>query len=58
MLVLAVSGASWLFRASLGSLAAYVCGAAVWRSAARVAFWGTLAMGLTAGAGALFGAAL
>jgi VIT1/CCC1 family predicted Fe2+/Mn2+ transporter len=30
----------------------------VWKSAARVTFWGALAMALTAGVGALFGAKL
>jgi len=30
----------------------------VWKSVARVTFWGALAMALTAGVGALFGAAL
>ena len=53
-----VSGGSLLFLALLGSLAARAGGSPVWRSAARVTFWGTLAMALTAGVGALFGAAL
>ncbi len=42
----------------LGGLAAYAGGASVWRGALRVAFWGALAMGLTAAIGNLFGAAL
>lgn len=55
-LVWGVSGASLLFLALLGSLAARAGGSPVFRSAARVTFWGALAMGLTAGVGALFGA--
>jgi VIT1/CCC1 family predicted Fe2+/Mn2+ transporter len=52
---LVVSGVSLLFLAGLGALAARVGGASAWRGAARVAFWGALAMGVTAGVGALFG---
>ena len=44
--------------AVLGTLAAYAGGASVVRGAARVTFWGALAMALTAGVGHLFGAAL
>ena len=55
-LVLAVSGSSLLFLAALGALAARAGGAPLLRSTARVTFWGALAMGLTAGVGALFGA--
>ncbi len=51
----AVSGSSLLFLALLGSLAARAGGASVMTSAARVTFWGALAMALTAGVGALFG---
>jgi VIT1/CCC1 family predicted Fe2+/Mn2+ transporter len=50
-----VSGSSLLFLALLGSLAARAGGASVMIAAARVTFWGALAMGLTAGVGALFG---
>lgn len=50
-----VAGASLLFLALLGSLAARVGGAPMLAGAARVTFWGALAMGLTAGVGALFG---
>ena len=39
----------------LGGTAAYTGGASVARGALRVAFWGALAMGLTAGVGKLFG---
>lgn len=42
----------------LGATAAYVGGASVWKGAIRVAFWGALAMGLTAGAGKLVGGVL
>ena len=39
----------------LGSLAAYLGGAPMWRGAARVAFWGAMAMGATALVGKAFG---
>lgn len=55
-LVWTVSGASLVFLALLGSVAGRVGGASVWRAALRVTFWGALAMALTAGVGALFGA--
>jgi VIT1/CCC1 family predicted Fe2+/Mn2+ transporter len=41
--------------ALLGGVAARVGGARVTVGAMRVTFWGALAMGLTAGVGALFG---
>ena len=44
-----------VFLALLGSLAARAGGAQVRPAAIRVTFWGALAMGLTAGVGALFG---
>jgi VIT1/CCC1 family predicted Fe2+/Mn2+ transporter len=50
-----VAGSSLLFLASLGLLAARAGGAPLLASVARVAFWGGLAMALTAGVGALFG---
>lgn len=50
-----VSGSSLLFLALLGSLAARAGGASVLFAAARVTFWGALAMALTAGVGSLFG---
>jgi vacuolar iron transporter family protein len=46
---------SLLFLAILGGLAAKVGGANMWKGAARVAFWGVLAMTATAGVGSLFG---
>jgi VIT1/CCC1 family predicted Fe2+/Mn2+ transporter len=51
-----VSGTSLLFLALLGGLAARVGGAGVTVGAIRVTFWGALAMAVTAGVGALFGA--
>jgi VIT1/CCC1 family predicted Fe2+/Mn2+ transporter len=42
--------------ALLGAMAALVGGTPVAKSALRVTFWGTLAMAVTAGVGALFGA--
>ncbi len=54
-LMWAVSGISLLSLALLGSLAARVGGAPVMIAAARVTFWGALAMALTAGVGSLFG---
>lgn len=53
-----VSATSLAFLALLGGLGAWVGGAPVWRGAARVLFWGALAMALTAAVGALFGAAV
>jgi VIT1/CCC1 family predicted Fe2+/Mn2+ transporter len=50
-----VAGSSLVFLALLGFLAARAGGAPVIASVTRVAFWGTLAMALTAGVGALFG---
>lgn len=57
-LVWTISGASLIFLAVLGGLAARAGGAPVSKSVLRVAFWGALAMALTAGVGALFGAAV
>lgn len=54
-LIWAVVISSLLFLALLGSLAAVTGGSPVLRAAARVTFWGALAMALTAGVGALFG---
>jgi VIT1/CCC1 family predicted Fe2+/Mn2+ transporter len=50
-----VSGTSLVCLALLGGVAARVGGARVTVGAMRVTFWGALAMGLTAGVGALFG---
>ena len=54
-LVFVVSGVSLLCLAVLGALAARTGGASAWIGAWRVAFWGALAMAVTAGIGALFG---
>jgi VIT1/CCC1 family predicted Fe2+/Mn2+ transporter len=54
-LIPSVAGSSLMFLAILGGLAAFVGGASATRGAARVTFWGALAMALTAGVGALFG---
>jgi VIT1/CCC1 family predicted Fe2+/Mn2+ transporter len=51
-----VSGTSLVFLALLGAIAARVGGAGAWIGAGRVTFWGALAMAITAGVGALFGA--
>jgi VIT1/CCC1 family predicted Fe2+/Mn2+ transporter len=55
-LVMVVSATSLAFLAVLGGLAARVGGGPVAMGALRVTFWGALAMGITAGVGALFGA--
>lgn len=54
-LISLVSGASLVFLAVLGGVAARAGGARMAVGALRVTFWGALAMGLTAGVGALFG---
>ena len=51
-----VAGASLIFLAILGGVAAFVGGASATRGAIRVTFWGAHAMALTAGVGAFFGA--
>jgi VIT1/CCC1 family predicted Fe2+/Mn2+ transporter len=51
-----VAGVSLVCLTALGALSARTGGAPVLRASARVAFWGALAMGLTAGVGRLFGA--
>lgn len=50
-----VAGGSLVFLAGLGALAAQAGGSSMGIAAVRVTFWGALAMGLTAGVGALFG---
>jgi vacuolar iron transporter family protein len=50
-----VAGTSLVFLALLGALAARAGGAGVLRGAWRVAFWGALAMLITASVGAWFG---
>lgn len=48
---------SLLSLALLGAIAARAGGASILKATARVTFWGTLAMGITAGVGSLFGVA-
>jgi VIT1/CCC1 family predicted Fe2+/Mn2+ transporter len=57
-LSLVVAGVSLVCLAALGALAARAGGAPAGRGAGRVAFWGALAMAVTAAAGRLFGAAV
>lgn len=52
-----VAASSLFFLALLGYMAARAGGSPVMASVTRVTFWGALAMGLTAGVGALFGVA-
>ena len=56
--VMVTSLATVVTLTALGSLAAYVGGATIWRGAVRVTFWGVLAMAITAGVGKLFGASV
>ncbi len=56
-LIYVVSATSLAFLAILGGVAGRVGGASVAAGAMRVTFWGALAMGLTAGVGAMFGTA-
>jgi len=55
ILISLFSGASLIFLAVLGGLAAHTGGASVVKGAARVTFWGAFAMAVTAGVGAAFG---
>jgi VIT1/CCC1 family predicted Fe2+/Mn2+ transporter len=55
-LIPVVIGMSILFLAVLGGFGAHAGGAPVMKAAARVTFWGALAMALTAEVGWLFGA--
>ena len=55
-LIAVVAGTSLFFLAGLGALAARAGGAGVLAGAWRVTFWGAIAMAITAGVGALFGA--
>ena len=54
-LLWSVAASALLFLALLGAIAARVGGASVVTAAARVMFWGALAMAVTAGVGTLFG---
>jgi len=53
--IVLVSSTSLICLAGLGALAARAGGASPWIGAARVGFWGALAMAVTAGVGSLFG---
>ena len=55
-LVPLLAGTSLVFLTALGALAARAGGAPMFKAALRVAFWGALAMAITAGVGRLFGA--
>ena len=57
-LIPAVVVTSILFLGLLGGFGAYAGGAPLMKSALRVTFWGALAMALTAGVGAMFGAVI
>ena len=56
--VAVVAGTSLLFLTVLGAVSARMGGAPARKAALRVAFWGALAMGVTAAVGKLFGAAV
>jgi VIT1/CCC1 family predicted Fe2+/Mn2+ transporter len=55
LLPLVVSAATLVLLATLGGLAARAGGASLATGALRVSFWGALALGVTAGVGALVG---
>ena len=57
-MVAAVAGASLVCLATLGAVAARIGGASAWLGAARVTFWGVLAMVVTAAVGRVFGTTL
>lgn len=57
-MIVGVSAASLLFLAMLGAIGAKAGGAPVGKATLRVAFWGALAMAITAGIGKLVGAAV
>jgi len=58
MLSMSVAGGSLVSLVALGAVAARTGGASPVLGAVRVAFWGALAMAVTAGVGWLFGAAV
>jgi len=53
-----ITGGTLFFLAILGALGAYAGGASLWKGAARVTFWGAVAIGATALIGRLVGHAL
>ncbi len=56
LVIASVSISTLVFLGGLGALSAKLGGAPPWRGTWRVAFWGAVAMAVTAGAGAVFGA--
>ena len=56
LLIISVSVASLFFLAGLGAAGAKTGGAAILKPVVRVVFWGSMALAVTAGIGALFGA--
>jgi vacuolar iron transporter family protein len=56
LLAVLVTTSTLVLLGVLGAVAARVGGAAMWRGALRVTFWGALAMGISALVGRLFGA--
>jgi vacuolar iron transporter family protein len=57
LLLPVIGSSSLVFLVLLGVISAHLGGAPVLKAALRVAFWGALAMGITAGVGSLFGTA-
>ncbi len=57
-LIIGVTVASLFFLAALGAVGAKAGGAPIGKATLRVTFWGTLAMAVTAGIGALAGTAV
>jgi VIT1/CCC1 family predicted Fe2+/Mn2+ transporter len=55
LLVTSVAGISLVCLAALGAIAARIGGASAWIGAARVTFWGVIAMVTTAAVGTMFG---
>ena len=53
----AIAACTLALLGGLGAVAARLGGAPVWRGAARVVFWGAVAMGCTAAVGSFFGGA-
>lgn len=56
-LVSVIGGSSLVFLVLLGVISARLGGAPLGKAALRVAFWGVIAMGITAAVGSLFGVA-
>lgn len=54
MMEISLYGFAIVFLMMLGATSAYTGGSSVWKAVARITFWGTVAMGLTALVGSLF----